>query len=110
MPYSVFYIISEYPKIEHVPDKVKPPAVEKHEGYQGQNRSSKEVLAEQLGIKKPGRHNPITGYKIRQACTQSELIEKHQTVYYYQGVVDYRNSSGWNGISQRDHGIFKKAP
>ena len=65
MSYSIFYIISEYPEIEHVPDKVEPATVKKHEGYQGQNRCPKEICTEELGIKKSGRYNPITGYKIR---------------------------------------------
>jgi hypothetical protein len=64
--YPIFYIISEYPKIKHVPDKVNPPTVNKHEGYRRQNHCSQEIFTEQLWMKESGRYNPITGYKIRQ--------------------------------------------
>ena len=66
--YSIFYIVSEYPKIEHVSDKVEPPTVEKHKGYHGQNHSAQKIFTKQLGMKKSGWYNPIAAYKVLQVC------------------------------------------
>jgi hypothetical protein len=30
MPQSIFHVITEYPKIKHIPAKVSPPAVHEH--------------------------------------------------------------------------------
>ena len=93
MAEPVFHIVPENIEVEHVAQKMEPPAMQKHRGKQGQDSLRKVQMSDRQRGKELCRHDAPGIQKLLQMRPEGNLIEKAQQIDQYDGVIDKRNSA-----------------